>query len=201
MTKKLSFHLIRMVDGKADKDMVNEQGKEELMNNYMGITFGNIIGSVILTRHFYQSMALFERVKIGEKVSSVTGRLRNVYENQKVGETVGWDSIKRMLDGRPVACDDKAIQKIKSLVDKGAKQIWVFTKSMALGIHSWDFNNPEKKPFYEKWFGKDEWLCSASEIKPDYEKVNKVLKKLARHGFRVRTSNMLIQRVFRRDLW
>lgn len=197
---KLNIGLYRLTDTKQAKELINQKGEEKHLETYEGLTFGNIIGSVFLNRIFNSKMPIYERVKIGRKRSEVTGKMRNVYEYRKVGEITGWEAIKKQLHGRPLACTQDFIDKCKELLDAGAQRLFIYTKSMSLGLFSWDFNNPEKKSRYEKLFGVDEWRVSASQPKIDYETVNLTLKKLG-VAYRVKTSGMLIQRVMRSDLW
>lgn len=196
---KLNVSLYRLVDSKTHKQLINQQGKLVHTDSYENFVFGSIIGSVRLNNAFERKMPVYERRKIGRKRSAVTGLMRPVFENVRIGSTTGWDSIKRQLNGRPVGVTDEFIDECKDLIEKGATKLYFYTLSMALGLHSWSFNG-DQKPFFEKLFGVDKWLVSAREIKPDYETVNMTLKKLGKQ-FRVRTSDMIVQRIMRSDLW
>lgn len=191
---QLPCHILKLVDSESGVELINRSGKEMKGSqmDYAGFRFSIVIGSIFLTNRFVNPMPIQKVVEYGKLPKTV-------------GFTKGWDTIIRELNGRPCGITKEELKrKVLPLMRAKVGRMVFFTKSMALGLHSWFANAPENKELFEKYFGRDEWFVMANsplpEGKSDYEAVNQALKKM-KVEYRVKTTGMAVARLMRQDLW
>lgn len=182
--------IFKIVDSETARDLIDREGYEpnRPYSRYKNLTFGSSIAVVELHRHFYKFRQLEGDVLLD------------------------WGYLHGMLNGRPCGITIEEIKKqIKPLMKQGVQRIFIYTKSMMLGLHSWSYNDPNNDTMRKIW-GEDKWLFSPSKIgvdfesmkpmeKPDYTEVNAYLKKI-KAKYRVKMGKGFASRlVVRQDLW
>ena len=183
--------IFRIIDSETARDLINREGHEpnRPFSRYQELVFGSTIGNVEAHRRFYLYSELGDEVKLD------------------------WGYLHGLLNGRPISITIDELKKgIMPLLEKGVSAIYIFTKSMMLGLHSWSYNHPQTGETMRKIWGQDKWIFTASKIgtdfetgkpseKPDYTEVNAYLKKI-KAQYRVKFGKGFAKRlVARQDLW
>lgn len=166
--------IIRLIDSANPRVLINESGEESRrpIATYKSMTFGGIIGSHSYHRKFY-------------KLSELEGEI-----------SFDWKYLHGMLNCRPICITMKELKKqIMKLLNNEVEKIYIYSKSLLLGLHGWSYCNPENGKKMREVFGEDTWIFSPSKPdEVDYKTVNKHLKSVGAK-YRVKAKGTIVTKI------